>query len=297
MKVLNFGSLNIDYVYKLDHIVEKGETISSDCLQVYPGGKGLNQSVALGKAGAMVYHAGAIGEEGQFLLECLKDANVNIDFVKIISEEKSGHAIIQNDKDGENCILLFGGANQAITKEQIDETLTHFEKEDYLVLQNEINELFYLVEKAYEKGMKIVLNPSPLNEKILALPLEKIDYFLLNEIEGRQILNTNTDDGEQLLEQLCKKFPNAHIVLTLGKDGSKYANRKERISQGIYKVKAVDTTAAGDTFSGYFIASILEGKEVKEALDIAAKASAIAVSRNGAGVSIPTKEEVAQFQG
>lgn len=297
MKVLNFGSLNIDYVYKLDHIVEKGETISSECLQIYPGGKGLNQSVALGKAGATVYHAGAIGEEGQFLLECLKDANVNTDFVNVISEEKSGHAIIQNDKEGENCILLFGGANQRITKEQIDKTLAHFECGDFLVLQNEINELCYLVEKAYEKGMKLVLNPSPLNEKILALPLEKIDYFLLNEIEGRQILKADTEDGEQLLEQLCEKFPKAHIVLTLGKDGSKYANGTERICQGIYKVKAVDTTAAGDTFSGYFIASILEGKEVKEALDIAAKASAIAVSRNGAGVSIPTKEEVIQFQG
>ena len=187
MKILNFGSLNVDYVYKLPHIVAKGETISSRSLNIYPGGKGLNQSIALGRAGAEVYHAGAIGEDGKFLVDFLESAGVNTKFIKIHSDIKSGHAIIQNDADGDNCIILYGGANQAITREQIDRTLEEFESGDYLILQNEINELNYIVEKAHQIGMQIVLNPSPMDEKITALPLEYIDYFLLNEIEANQI--------------------------------------------------------------------------------------------------------------
>ena len=163
MKVLSFGSLNIDYVYKVDHFVQKGETLSSKSLNVFSGGKGLNQSIALAKAGVETYHAGAIGEDGKFLLEILEEAGVDTSCVKILSDERTGNAIIQNDEDGDNCILLYGGANQAITKAQVDAVLSRFDAGDYLVLQNEINELPYMMTKAHEKGMKIVLNPSPMN--------------------------------------------------------------------------------------------------------------------------------------
>ena len=125
MKVLSFGSLNIDYTYKVDHFVQKGETLSSESLQVFSGGKGLNQSVALAKAGVETYHAGAIGEDGKFLLEVLKEAGANTDMVAVRTDVRTGNAIIQNDKEGDNCILLYGGANQAITDEQIDETVAH----------------------------------------------------------------------------------------------------------------------------------------------------------------------------
>ena len=191
MKVLNFGSLNIDYVYKVEHIVKRGETLSSQMLNIYPGGKGLNQSVALGKAGIDVWHAGAVGEDGTFLIELLKEAGVDTSYVKILTDIKSGHAIIQNDKEGDNCIVLYGGANQAITKEQVDQTLNRFEEGDYLILQNEINELDYIMEKAHEKGMRIVLNPSPANEMIQKLPLSYVNYFILNEIEAGRILETD----------------------------------------------------------------------------------------------------------
>ena len=134
MKVLSFGSLNIDYTYKVDHFVQKGETLSSESLQVFSGGKGLNQSVALAKAGVETYHAGAIGEDGRFLLEVLKEAGANTDMVVVRTDVRTGNAIIQNDKEGDNCILLYGGANQAITDEQIDETVAHFEKGDFLLL-------------------------------------------------------------------------------------------------------------------------------------------------------------------
>ncbi len=298
MKVLCFGSLNIDYTYKVPHFVKKGETLASERLQVFGGGKGLNQSVALAKAGTEVYHAGSIGQDGMFLLDMLKDAGANTDFVKILDTVRTGNAIIQNDKSGDNCIILYGGANQAITCEQVDEVMSHFESGDYLVLQNEINELGYIVEKAHEKGMIIVLNPSPMNEKILALPLDVINYFILNEVEAAQILgkeDKGEESWEQIADDLLKKFPQATIVLTMGSEGSVFKNQKETVCQSIYKVQAVDTTAAGDTFSGYFIGGILGGLSAKEAMDQASKASAIAVTRKGAAPSIPLLAEVQNY--
>lgn len=299
MKILSFGSLNIDYVYSVPHFVKKGETLSAKELNVYTGGKGLNQSIALARAGVETYQAGAIGTDGMFLLEQLKEAGVKTDLVKILDDVRTGNAIIQNDDEGDNCIVLFGGANQAITKEQVDEVFKDFTNEDYLLIQNEINELSYIVEKAKEEGMKIILNPSPMNEKIMKLPLDQIDYFILNEIEAMQILKMDKPeeiDGKYIASLLHERFKDATIVLTLGSEGSVCISDDEYIEQSIYKVKAIDTTAAGDTYTGYFIAGILKGKTIKESMDIASKASAIAVTRQGAAPSIPVLEEVEEYK-
>ena len=299
MKILSFGSLNIDYVYSVPHFVKKGETLSAKELNVYTGGKGLNQSIALARAGVETYQAGAIGTDGMFLLEQLKEAGVKTDLVKILDDVRTGNAIIQNDDEGDNCIVLFGGANQAITKEQVDEVFKDFTNEDYLLIQNEINELSYIVEKAKEEGMKIILNPSPMNEKIMKLPLDQIDYFILNEIEAMQILKMDKPeeiDGKYIASLLQERFKDATIVLTLGSEGSVCISDDEYVEQSIYKVKAIDTTAAGDTYTGYFIAGILNGKTIKESMDIASKASAIAVTRQGAAPSIPVLEEVEEYK-
>ena len=299
MKILSFGSLNIDYVYSVPHFVKKGETLSAKELNVYTGGKGLNQSIALARAGVETYQAGAIGTDGMFLLEQLKEAGVKTDLVKILDDVRTGNAIIQNDDEGDNCIVLFGGANQAITKEQVDEVFKDFTNEDYLLIQNEINELSYIVEKAKEEGMKIILNPSPMNEKIMKLPLDQIDYFILNEIEAMQILKMDKPeeiDGKYIASLLHERFKDATIVLTLGSEGSVCISDDEYVEQSIYKVKAIDTTAAGDTYTGYFIAGILNGKTIKESIDIASKASAIAVTRQGAAPSIPVLEEVEEYK-
>lgn len=294
MKVLNFGSLNLDLVYAMDHIVRGGETFSADRLDKFPGGKGLNQSVALAKAGAEVYHAGNIGADGGLLMDTLKNAGVHTEHVRVL-EGSSGHAVIQVDRRGENAILLFTGANGCVTPEQIDNVLDHFSAGDYLVLQNEINLVGEIMEKASAKGMRIVLNPSPMDDRILSLPLELVDFFLLNEIEGGAI--TGEKEPEKILDCLAARFPKAKVVLTLGSAGSMYMDGKARLSQPIYKVTAVDTTAAGDTFTGFFISTLLRGGTPAQALDTASKASAIAVSRKGAAPSIPTWDEVERFRG
>ena len=298
MKVLNFGSLNIDYVYSLDHFVQKGETISSEPLHIFPGGKGLNQSVALGRAGVTVSHAGAVGKDGDFLLELLKESCVNIKYIQVLEGVQTGTAIIQNDKSGDNCIILYSGANHQITKEQIANTISDFEKGDFLVLQNEINGMESIMRVAEEKGLKIVLNPSPMNEKILELPLQYVDYFVLNEVEAAQILgldNISEKDGEKFVRELHDAYPRAKIVLTLGAEGSIYFDGEKLYRQRAYKTEVVDTTAAGDTFSGFFIAGILRGDTVEQAMDTAARAAGIAISRPGAAPSIPKIEEVLEF--
>lgn len=293
MKVLNFGSLNYDYVYFLDHILVPGETIASSKMEVFCGGKGLNQSIALARAGIPVFHAGMVGEDGEDLLNMCKKNGVNTEFIKVISG-KSGHTIIQVDKNGQNCILLYGGSNRCLTKEYIDEVLLNFEKGDFIILQNEVNYIDYIINKAYEKEMTIVLNPSPFDDSLKTCDLSKVSIFLLNEIEGEQI--TGEKIPEDILRVLQNKFPNAKIVLTLGNKGSIYQDQNIQFRQGIFKVEVVDTTAAGDTFTGYFIASMLQEKTIPEALKLAAKASAIAVSREGAVPSIPTLSEVISYQ-
>lgn len=290
MRILNFGSLNIDYVYQVDHFVQQGETLSSSDMKIFSGGKGLNQSVAVGKAGADITHAGMIGKDGMFLLDVLKDAHVNVDLIRI-GDQPSGHAIIQNDVHGDNCILLYGGANQCITKSYIDEVLSHFEQGDILIVQNEINELDYLIHQAKALGMMICLNPSPMNEKILQLDLNQIDLFILNEVEAAQILG---QEGtiEEIIFGLKQRFNHAKVVCTLGALGAVYFDNQQEIWQKAAKVKAVDTTAAGDTFTGYFIFGMFKQLTMKEAMRFATAASAITVTRQGAAPSIPTVEEV-----
>ena len=294
MKVLNYGSLNIDYVYEVDHFTRAGETQSSFSLEIYSGGKGLNQSIALAKSGVKVWHAGVVGaKDSDMLLNQLEETGINTDLIRK-KEGQSGHAIIQKIQNGQNCILIHGGSNQNITKADVDETLLQFEEGDYILLQNEINQIAYIMESAHEKGMKIIFNPSPLNEKIKTYPLQYVDYFMLNEVEAQDLCGSSGTDKE-LIEQLTKKFPEAKIVLTLGEKGSIYKDKEQQIFQPIVHVVAVDTTAAGDTFTGFFIGSIISGKKEEEAMEIAAKASAISVTRSGAGISIPSMEEVERF--
>ena len=290
MKILNFGSLNIDYVYSVEHFVQPGETMASDGFETFPGGKGFNQTIALARAGAPVFHAGCIGEEGMFLKEMLEKEDVSTDFLKVV-DTPNGHAIIQVDSHGENAIILFGGANQQISSDFIDDVLSHFGWGDVLLIQNEINMTSELIEKAKKKGLYIVFNPAPMTDEVLSFPLELVDLFVVNETEAAAI--TGKDKLDDMMYEMLNRFPEAATIFTLGPKGSVY-----QLGEEVYKCKAidvgpvVDTTAAGDTFIGYFLALQAINLSVADSLRGASKASGIAVSRKGASSSIPYANEV-----
>lgn len=287
--IYNLGSLNIDHVYSVDHFAAAGETLSSQHMQVFPGGKGLNQSVALAKAGASVTHGAVIGEGGEFLLDTLTDAGVQT--AKIEKTDCScGHAIIQVDKTGQNCILLFAGSNHRVKRDYIARFLADAQAGDVLLLQNEVSGLDAAFELAQQKKMRIALNPSPYHDELKKLPLSCVKWFFCNEVEGEALLGSA--DPQIMAENFRKQYPHSDLVLTLGKKGSLFINADRQLQQPIYPVQTVDTTAAGDTFLGYFLAAVTGRQDEAAALDIAAKASAIAVSRPGASASIPSWQEV-----
>lgn len=290
MKILCYGSLNIDRVYQVEHFVREGETIRSLKMKTFCGGKGLNQSIALAKAGAQVFHAGKVGADGAVLLEELKKNGVDSTHTRTTEEVPTGHAIIQVDKNGQNCIIIHAGANEAITRDEVDQALKNFVRGDILLLQNEINQLEYIIEQANEKGMSIALNPSPISHKLATSKLLNcVDLFLLNEVEGCEL--TGKTQGREICEALKVRYPRCTVVLTLGKQGCLHYDGKKFTSHGIYDVPVVDTTAAGDTFTGYFLTCFSEGWSVSDALLLASKASSLAVSKAGAAGSIPTRSE------
>lgn len=289
MKIYNLGSLNIDYVYNVDHFVRAGETLSSDNMTVFPGGKGLNQSVALSKAGGQVLHGAVIGENGGLLLNALQDAGVETTRIQQ-SKESCGHAIIQVDKNGQNCILLFAGANHSLTRRYIEEFLQDAQKDDILLLQNETNGLEIAFEVAHQKQMQIAFNPSPYHEDIKKLPLSYVSWWFCNEIEGAALFGS--DSPEEIAKNFLQLYPKSNLILTLGKEGSMFINAECCIEQPIYPVKAVDTTAAGDTFTGYFLAALTREFPIASAMELAAKASSVTVSRLGASSSIPYLKEI-----
>ena len=290
MKILNFGSMNIDYVYQVDHFIRPGETFASLSMAAGCGGKGLNQSIALAQAGNRVYHACKIGAEGGFLVEKLREKGVDTRYI-LPGEGSCGHAIIQVDPSGQNCILLYGGTNQQMTEGFIDSVLEDFGEGDVLVLQNELNLTGYMIEKARERGMRVAFNAAPFDEKIAGYPLEKLSWLVLNEVEGAALADTADEDAIPGI--LRARYPGVNILLTLGKRGCVYygADGSEIRGKAI-TVEAVDTTAAGDTHFGFFLRGILDGRTVEEALKLASVASGIAVTRPGAADSVPTYEEV-----
>ena len=281
--------MNFDKVYRVPNIVQPGETITAYDLTTFFGGKGLNQSVALSRAGAKVYHAGMIGTDGEPLKEFLRENGVDVSLIETADVE-NGQAIIQVDDNGQNSIFLFPGSNRAITPIFAGNVLCYFEQGDYILLQNEISSLPEVMKLARERGLRIILNPSPFDEHLDECDLSAVDTFLLNEVEGAAI--AGTDDPAQIADRILEKYPKCHVVLTLGKQGVFYKDAEQSASFGIFDYPVVDTTAAGDTFTGYFIAGLTEGLPIEEILKLASMASSIAVSRPGAAPSIPTRAEV-----
>lgn len=393
MSVLNFGSLNIDHVYRIASIVRPGETAATDSYQVFAGGKGANQSAALAKAEAMVTHAGRLGADGRWLAEKLYRAGVLTRHIEIDDHQPSGHAVIQVDAQGQNAIFLFAGTNRQITDAQISRVLDDCEPGTVVLLQNEINGVGKIIDEAHRRGLWVTFNPAPFTPEVLAYPLEKVDLLIVNQTEAQGLAGlADPTDDLATLKALAGKFPLAEIIMTLGSGGSYYlrgnrpipmpvgldaddtpisvntrpntpahfdaksdkgmdlgvllverqvitprqlmaaiitqakaqpllaledvvwkmglathqvvsqATAAQRgldhydLTQPIHipasKVEVVDTTAAGDTLIGYFLAFKLEGKPIEDSLRLATIAAGICCSRAGAMDAIPTRAEV-----
>lgn len=289
MRVLTFGSLNIDEVYQVPHTVRPGETLASTNRSLFCGGKGLNQAIALARAGAESFMAGCIGPDGGMLADTLRQSGVDQSLLHTVNAP-TGRAIIQVDEGGQNAILLHRGANDCVDEPYIYETLAHFSPGDWLLLQNEISGLRNLLDAGTAHGLHIAFNPSPMDDSIRTLPLELVSCFLLNETEGETL--SGARQPEEMLAILRQRYPQAAIVLTLGRAGAFYADAAECFFQPAEPVQAVDTTGAGDTFTGYFLAARMEGRPPRDAMALATRAAAIAVTRPGASASIPLRAEV-----
>ena len=285
MNILNFGSLNIDLVYQVEHIARPGETIASSSHQVFAGGKGANQSAALARAGARVFHAGQVGPDGQWLVDKLAGLGVDVQHIRV-GDVPTGHAIIQVDHHGQNSIVLFAGANTQIDRGAIDAALSRFDRGDILLLQNEINDVSYIIAAASERDLTICLNPAPFGPEVRAYPLGLVDLLIVNETEASGLASASE------LAALAALCPRAQIALTLGAAGAQYRSPTERFHLPAPQVEAVDTTGAGDTFIGYFLQGLTASMTARDAMARAVQAAALCVTRPGAMDSIPTIDEV-----
>ena len=295
MKILNFGSLNIDNVYTVEEFVRPGETVTAKSHTVFAGGKGLNQSIAAARAGAEVIHGGAIGPDGGFLASLLEEAGADAGHLFKL-DIPTGHTVIEVDAGGQNRILVWGGANRGLTHAYLEDVFACGSDGDIVLLQNETSLTDSIIRRAHGLGFRVVFNPSPFPENPDALPLDDVDMFIVIESEAALLANAAPGTAPAtLLEHLHLRFPSADLVVTAGERGTIALLGGAEYVQEAFPVKTVDTTGAGDTFCGYFLAAACAHKSPQAALCEASAAAALAVSRAGAAPSIPQADEVRTF--
>ncbi len=294
MSVLVFGSVNIDRSFRLPRWIECGETISSLSLTTQAGGKGANQAVSLARAGVSVHLAATIGSDGLWIKEKLDRFGVDTSLVSVKDDTFTGTATILLDDKGRNSIVLYGGGNRENDEEYIRKIFSNFKEGDWLVIENEINNLPLIIDSAHERKMRICFNPSPFEDELLSLDWSVFDLIVVNEVEIMQLMKGKKGSWREILTDARTSFPSSSILLTLGEEGSMFLDREsgEITYTPIIRTHAVDTTGAGDTFLGYFLSSIIKGERASDALRRATRAGAIAVSRYGAMDSIPLLSEV-----
>ncbi len=293
MKVLNIGSLNIDYVFSVDSLVKRGETKRAESMKVICGGKGLNQSIALRRAGMEVMHAGVIGMDGLMLKEILEGTGVDTTCVQE-GPEKSGHAFIQVNQSGDNSIILYPGANETLTMDLVRSWLDKCDpQEDVVLLQNETNLTAEIIEEAYGRGFRIAFNAAPADLSTISYPLEHVTWLFVNELEGMML--TGERIPMLMIKSLRQRCPGVELIITQGDQGSMiHSNGLNHMIKAL-PAEAVDTTGAGDTYVGYYLMSRMCGEDALEAGKTATAAAIIAVTRSGAASSIPSMQEVKEF--
>jgi len=287
--IFNFGSINIDHIYQVPHFVAPGETLVSKSLDTMLGGKGANQSVAIARAGGQIKHIGRACKNDQWVFSYLEAYGVDISNVEHV-DEPSGHAIIQLDDNGENAIVLHGGANQGFEAEQLEGILSSCDAGDYVLAQNECNAVEELISLALAKGLKVALNPAPMTDSIRSLPLDRLEVLIVNQGEAQALCAKQGLDD--VISAMSTQLPNTCVVITLGGDGAVLISNGSVTKAQAAAAEVVDTTGAGDTFVGYFLAGLVDGMTDIEALKRACTAGALAVENLGAIQSIPTLEQV-----
>lgn len=296
MKILNCGSLNIDRVFQVNDLVRPGETIPANGMELHAGGKGLNQSLALARAGAEVAHLGAVGQDGVFLKELLAADGVDTAFVAVNSHTLSGQAVIQVTNSGENAIVLYPGSNHTLDAGRSAAAMKLMQPGDMLLLQNETNNVAQMIEQGAQYGLKIFFNPAPMTDEVKKYPLELVDTLIVNETEAAGLAGCS-GSADCVLKLLRKMLPSCNLLLTLGSKGSLWAGGDGRIisAEACSIAPAVDTTAAGDTFTGYFMAALARQKSVEIALLEASIAAGWCVAHHGAAPSIPYFKDIQKF--
>lgn len=284
-KLVNLGSLCIDHVYRVADIAGLGETVASASYAVFPGGKGLNQSVAAAKAGAAVVHVGAVGADGAWLRDALVAAGVDADGVRTV-DVASGHAVIQVNAAGENAIVVSGGANRALAPEDVRVALDRLAPGDWLLLQNEVNDLETILDQASRFDCQVAFNVAPTDGREAGYDLSSVALLIVNEVEAEALAGVR--EPRAAATALRQRWPNAELVLTLGAEGLIHGGPNGLADLPAFPVQAVDETAAGDTFIGFLMASLLAGAAMPEALRLGSAAGALAVTKAGAASSIPT---------
>lgn len=289
-KILNLGSLNIDYVYRMERIVFSGETLASTAFSRGAGGKGLNQSIALARAGAEVCHAGCLGREADWLRELLHAERVDTARLQSV-DQPAGHAIIQVDAAGRNAIVLHGGANLALEPDRFPGLFEDFGSGDWFLAQNETSGVPEALALARARGLTVCFNPAPMDAAVAGYGLAAVDWLVVNEHEGGELGGGKAP--ADILRGLRKLCPRATLILTLGAAGAWGAPPDGGpVFVAAPKVPAVDTTAAGDTFIGYLLAASMQGATLQAALELACRAGAVCVTRAGAAASIPHRREL-----
>ncbi|MEL6570509.1 MAG: ribokinase [Pseudomonadota bacterium] len=287
MTIWNLGSINADYVYSVPHIPKPGETLAATDRQVFLGGKGANMSVAAARAGTQVRHIGCVGADGTWAVERLLEWGVdtrNIDQI----DAATGHAIIAVDTDSENMIILHPGANGQIPHAQLQNALSEAQTGDWFVTQNETNLQRTGTGLAKKMGLKVAYAAAPFDAERVQAVLPHLDFLILNEVEAEQLRSAVGQGPETLGVK--------DVIVTLGADGADWYAGGTTTHVPAIAVDPVDTTGAGDTFTGYVLAGLDRGMPMEQALKMAGKAAALMVTRHGTADVIPDLLEVQQFQ-
>ncbi len=305
------GSINADHVISVPHFAKPGETLSGKQYHIAYGGKGANQAVAAARLadfsqGATVNFVGCIGSDdiGRAMKKAFAQDGINVATITEIPNEMTGIAMIQVADSGENSIVISAGANAYLTPEIVDKFATEIERADYLLMQLEtpLNAILEAAKLAKKHGATVVLNPAPasqLPDELLSL----LDMITPNETETEILTGVKVTDEQSAAKaaSVLHQKGVATVLITLGSKGV-YVSRKSSIQElgqnkviAGFRVNAVDTTAAGDTFNGAFLTALLENKSLDEAIRFAHAAAAISVTRQGAQPSIPTRRETLDF--